>query len=164
MYTTEREKKAFPLCTLCTLRSQIIPLSTLTLVRIWYEESTPRDCYCWVTLRLNLIWPFLSNSHPLPPKADNNDRFESLKIIRLVFVLEYIVCSLWRGKVDVGIGVNDKIGHFYYKIMVELYVFQNPYPICGQMASFHCSENLQRATTYPSLDHKFLGSFLEPSP
>ena len=30
-----------PLCILCMLLSQIIPLLTLTLLRTWYEESTP---------------------------------------------------------------------------------------------------------------------------
>ena len=32
-----------PLCLLYTLMSQIISLLTLTLVRMWYEESNPRE-------------------------------------------------------------------------------------------------------------------------
>ena len=36
-------RKLIPLslCILCTLMPQMIPLLTLTLVRMWYEESTP---------------------------------------------------------------------------------------------------------------------------
>jgi hypothetical protein len=40
---TPKEINATPLCILCTLMSQIIPLLTLTFVRTWYEESTPMD-------------------------------------------------------------------------------------------------------------------------
>ena len=37
------ENNTSPLCTLCTLVSQIISLLTLMLVCTWYEESTPGD-------------------------------------------------------------------------------------------------------------------------
>ena len=40
MYTLEKNN-ASPLCILCTLMPQIIPLLTLTLVHTWYEESNP---------------------------------------------------------------------------------------------------------------------------
>ena len=42
MYTLENNKTT-PLCTLCTLIQQIILFLTLTLVRTWYEESTPGE-------------------------------------------------------------------------------------------------------------------------
>ena len=40
MYTLEKNNTS-PLCILCMLMSQIIPLFTLTLVCTWHEESTP---------------------------------------------------------------------------------------------------------------------------
>ena len=41
MYRLE-ENDTPPLCIICTLVPQITPLLTLTLVRMWYEESTPK--------------------------------------------------------------------------------------------------------------------------
>ena len=41
MYTLEKND-ASPSCILCILMPQIIPLLTLTLVCMWYEESNPR--------------------------------------------------------------------------------------------------------------------------
>ena len=42
MYILENNDTS-PLCILCTLMPRIIPLPTLTLVRMWYEESTLQD-------------------------------------------------------------------------------------------------------------------------
>ena len=44
MYTLEKNN-ASPLCILCTLMPQVIPLFTLTLVCTWYEESNPQDAF-----------------------------------------------------------------------------------------------------------------------
>ena len=41
MYTLEPKNNTSPLCVQWTLIPQIIPLLTLTLVRIWYAKSTP---------------------------------------------------------------------------------------------------------------------------
>ena len=41
MYTLEKNSTS-PLCILCTLMSQIIPLLALMLGHTWYEESTPQ--------------------------------------------------------------------------------------------------------------------------
>ena len=45
MYTLAREKQCLSLIiyTIYAITPQIIPLPTLTLVRTWYEESTPWD-------------------------------------------------------------------------------------------------------------------------
>ena len=40
--THNRKYNTFRICILCMLMLQIIPLLTLTLVRTWHEESTPR--------------------------------------------------------------------------------------------------------------------------
>lgn len=40
IYTLEKNKTS-PLCILCTIMSQSIPISTLKLVRTWHEESNP---------------------------------------------------------------------------------------------------------------------------
>ena len=42
MYTLKKIN-ATPLCILCMLMSQILPLLTLTFICTWYEESTPWD-------------------------------------------------------------------------------------------------------------------------
>ena len=42
MYTLEKINTS-PLCILCTILPQTIPLLTLMLVCRWYEESTPRE-------------------------------------------------------------------------------------------------------------------------
>ena len=54
MYTLKKNNTSL-LCIVCLLMPQVIPLLTLTLGQMWYEESTP-----WATMTLKKADWYLS--------------------------------------------------------------------------------------------------------
>ena len=75
MFTLEKTNTS-PLCILCPLMPQIIPLRTLKLVHTWYEESNPQVILCQKSS--GMLW-----THHSKKKQTNYGRFENDSCIGL---------------------------------------------------------------------------------